>query len=418
MRLTTASTNSECGAPVSLLTQTSDGDSTGELLQCAVDHSTSFFWRFGVAVGIVCSIVCIAHMSTQSVLPVNFHPAVDESHVSWFAGHPVKKRGKGMTGEFRQRQMWTPEFPKPFNRFMNDLLNLLPTDYDMRDYIRDEIAIWDKTPVASGKDGSTAKEVLAAAHNKGLWMPPGKRFLSSRPTSKTISWCEEKLDVPKNDRPPLTKMKGRREAAVQLFYNNILRKIFSSPLVKHIRVQVADTSRVTAPGLQGKRPDLMLISACGEYQVKSDLLLLSMCWNLGPIDQRSIRIASLAHYCHCRDASSLACMHLQLLVISEHAHSAWMQVGFAEVKALAEDAAKQGGFNQLQERVEPVFEKYGSLEIIPTGSFSQNSAQILHWPRGFSKLPLSSGQHVLKLDRDNVGLQSLAAWLLNTGVPI
>ncbi len=212
-----------------------------------------------------------------------------------------------MTGEFRQWQMWTPEFPKPFDRFMDDLLNLLPTDYDMWDYIRDEITIWDKTPVASGKDGSTAKEVLAAAHNKGLWMPPGKRFLSSRPTSKTISWCEEKLDVPKSDRPPLKEMKGRREAAVQLFYNNILRKIFSSPLVKHIRVQVVDTSRVTAPGLKGKRPHLMFVSECGKYQVKFDLLLISMCWNLGPIDQRRIRIVSTLPLSRCK----LPCLHLQ-----------------------------------------------------------------------------------------------------------
>ncbi len=90
-----------------------------------------------------------------------------------------------------------------------------------------------------------------------------------------------------------------------------------------------------------------------------------------------------------------------------------MQEGFAELKALAEDAAKQAAFNQLQERVEPVFGKNGTLETIPTGSFSQNSAQILHWPRGSSKLPLSSGQQVLELNRNNVGLQFFAALLLN-----
>ncbi len=93
MKESTTSINS-CGAPLSLTPHTPGGDSTGELLHCAVQwHQVLLAMRHRRG-RCVLSIVCIAAVSTERLLHVIFRPAVHGPHVFWSAAHFVKTNGK------------------------------------------------------------------------------------------------------------------------------------------------------------------------------------------------------------------------------------------------------------------------------------------------------------------------------------
>lgn len=95
--------------------------------------------------------------------------------------------------------------------------------FDIWHFLDDEMKYWEMTPVSSGKDGSTAKEQLAAAWEEGRWMLPGQKFLSSRPSEALTDYLAELRRLRTASRPPLEQMNGKKETALQLAFNNIFR---------------------------------------------------------------------------------------------------------------------------------------------------------------------------------------------------
>ena len=191
---------------------------------------------------------------------------------------------------------------------MDLVVEALQADYPGVQFNVEHLALNEKEWHETNTDGSTTqRDVLATARaaKNGLWVAPGKKFYSSRPTKGPLAHLALKRHDTKTKLP---------ESVVQMAWINVFRKLYASPLLaKQIQMQIAATSNVALPRLNRKRPDFCAISEDGRHSVRIKSTI-AFSEPIGILINAAFASYSLT-YCHWHDASTHSYLVFHIVAI-------------------------------------------------------------------------------------------------------